>query len=172
VSSTIEVVDRAGLTLDDGALRALVEAVLEAERAVGAIVVVLVDEAAMLDLNSRYRGADEPTDVLSFPETDEAGDWPSGEFGAVEHGGRAELGEVVICPTVLIRYALEDGRRANVQLAWTLVHGVLHLLGYDHEADQGEMRRREEELLVRLASLVRALPILAPGGASGRAKSG
>jgi probable rRNA maturation factor len=167
VSSTVELVNRAGLTLDEGTLQALAEAVLDAEHAMGTAVVVLVDESAMLDLNSRYRGVDEPTDVLSFPERDEGEEWPAVEREGAAHRARVQLGEVVICPAVLTRYALEDGRAANVQLGWTLVHGVLHLLGYDHEIDQGEMRRREDELLRRLAPLVVALPAFVPGGATG-----
>ena len=56
-----------------------------------------------------------------------------------------------------MRYAAEEGREAIIQLGWTLIHGTLHLAGYDHETDQGEMREREQELLRRLDGRVQAL---------------
>ena len=61
------------------------------------------------------------------------------------------LGEVVICPALVRRYAAEAGTTSGYQLGWTVVHGMLHLLGYDHEQDRGEMRPREQVLLERLA---------------------
>ena len=53
----------------------------------------------------------------------------------------------------------EEGREANVQLGWTLIHGTLHLAGYDHETDRGEMREREQELLRLLGGRVQALAL-------------
>jgi len=116
-----------------------------------------VDEPDITALNRDYRGLEEATDVLSFGEEDETGDWPR---------SANDLGEVVVCPAIVARYALEDGRPANLQLGWTLVHGVLHLLGYDHESDEGEMRRREQALLETLTSFIAALPVLVQTGAS------
>ena len=78
-------------------------------------------------LNREHRGVDRPTDVLSFP-IDESG--PS--------AGPRELGDVVICPP-----RTEDLREA-------IVHGVLHLTGMDHEADEGEMLALQAELLAWL----------------------
>jgi probable rRNA maturation factor len=82
----------------------------------GHVAVALVDEQEIRRLNREHRGKDRPTDVLSFP-VDEAG---------LALGPR-ELGDVVICPE-----HTED-------LTEAVVHGVLHLCGYDHELDQGEM---------------------------------
>ena len=86
--------------------------------------VALVGERRILDLNRDHRGIAEPTDVLSFP-VDEAG--PA--------AGPRELGDVVICPE-----HTED-------LVEAVVHGVLHLCGYDHESDDGEMLALQRRVL-------------------------
>ena len=82
----------------------------------GHLAIVLVDEEEIRRLNREHRGRDSPTDVLSFP-VDLSGD---------SHGPR-ELGDVVICPD------------HTADLVEAVVHGVLHLCGYDHETDNGEM---------------------------------
>jgi probable rRNA maturation factor len=86
-----------------------------------AIAVVGADE--MRRLNREHRGRDEPTDVLSFP-VDATGPAP----------GPRELGDVVICP------------RHAADLAEAVVHGVLHLCGYDHERDDGEMLALQQRI--------------------------
>lgn len=89
------------------------------------LTVLLVDEAAMTELNGRHMGASGPTDVLAFP-IDAPGE-ATGEVPAV-------LGDVVLCPAVAARQA-DAGELAELELL--LVHGVLHLLGHDHaEADE------------------------------------
>jgi probable rRNA maturation factor len=93
----------------------------------GHLAVALVGEDEIRRLNREHRGQDLPTDVLSFP-VDEAG---------VATGPR-ELGDVVICP----QYT-ED-------LVEAVVHGVLHLCGYDHETDDGEMLALQTRVLERL----------------------
>jgi rRNA maturation RNase YbeY len=133
-------------------LKELVEAVLAAQDTDGSVAVALVDEAEIRDLNARYRGLDEPTDVLSFRQADGETEWPD----PTEQSG-SELGELVICPTVVRRYAQEEGGDPETQLGWVVVHGVLHLLGYDHETDDGEMREREQQLMVELGPRVRAV---------------
>ena len=90
----------------------------------GHVAVELVGEARMRELNREYRGADRPTDVLSFPV----------DGDGVASGPR-ELGDVVICAA----YA-SDVREA-------VVHGVLHLTGMDHETDEGEMLALQAELM-------------------------
>ena len=87
----------------------------------------LVDADAIRRLNSRHRGIDSVTDVLSFP-VDEAGPSP----------GPRELGDVVICSA-----HTED-------LAEAVVHGVLHLCGYDHETDSGEMLALQDRVMAGL----------------------
>jgi probable rRNA maturation factor len=83
-----------------------------------------VDEHRIRELNREHRGRDRPTDVLSFP-VDERG--PA--------GGQRELGDVVICPE-----HTED-------LTEAVVHGVLHLCGYDHETDDGEMLALQDDVM-------------------------
>lgn len=93
----------------------------------GHLAVVLVGEEEIRALNREHRGKDRPTDVLSFP-IDEDG--PS-------YGPR-ELGDVVICP------------QHTADLVEATVHGVLHLCGYDHETDDGEMLALQDEVMARL----------------------
>jgi probable rRNA maturation factor len=93
----------------------------------GHLAIVLVDETEIRRLNREHRGRDRPTDVLSFP-VDERG--PA--------GGPRELGDVVICP------------EHTQDLAEAVVHGVLHLCGYDHETDAGEMLALQDEVMERL----------------------
>jgi probable rRNA maturation factor len=126
----------------------LVESVMRSEEVEGVLTVAFVDEATMVALNERHRGVEGPTDVLSF--IDGPDDWPAG--CADEDAGRSdealrEWGEIAVCVAVVRKYAAEEGNSVGRQLAWTLIHGVLHLLGYDHETDDGEMRAREQILL-------------------------
>jgi probable rRNA maturation factor len=151
----VDVVDHTGLVAGHDAVRALVEAALEAEEASGEVSVAFVDEASIADLNRRYREAEGPTDVLAFDYADEGG-------AAVSSG--AISGEVVVCPQVVMRYAAEEGRAAIVQLGWTLIHGTLHLAGYDHETDRGEMRQREQDLLKSLDGCVQTLVLTSESG--------
>ena len=95
----------------------------------GAVVVALVSDARVRQLNAKYRGTDAPTDVLSFP---------TGEPGF--------LGEVVIASGVARRQARQAGHSAQVELRILGLHGLLHLLGYDHERDDGQMARIERRL--------------------------
>jgi probable rRNA maturation factor len=95
----------------------------------GAVVVALVSDARVRQLNARYRGKDAPTDVLSF-----AGDEPG------------FLGEVVIASGVARRQARRAGHPVQVELRILGLHGLLHLLGYDHERDDGRMARIERRL--------------------------
>ena len=102
----------------------------------GDVTLRLVDEAESRDLNHRYRGKDRPTNVLSFPYDTEGLDAPI-------------LGDVVICAEVVAREAGEQGKALRAHWAHMVVHGCLHLLGYDHENDRdaGEMEARETRLL-------------------------
>ena len=93
----------------------------------GHLAIALVDGQRMRELNRSHRANDRPTDVLSFP-VDEAG-------AAV---GPRELGDVVICPE-----RTDDLREA-------VVHGVLHLCGYDHESDAGEMLTLQDRIMAGL----------------------
>jgi probable rRNA maturation factor len=91
------------------------------------VAIELVGEARIRELNREHRGRDEPTDVLSFP-VDAAG--PA--------SGPRELGDVVVCPA-----------RAD-DMVEVVVHGVLHLCGYDHETDAGEMLALQDRVVAGL----------------------
>jgi probable rRNA maturation factor len=153
----VDVVDDTGLVAGHDAVRGLVEAVLEAEGASGEVAVAFVDEPSITRLNGRYRETEGPTDVLAFDYAAEP-EWPG------PAAGEAVSGEIVVCPQVVMRYAGEEGREATMQLGWTLIHGTLHLAGYDHETDEGEMREREQQLLLRLGERVQALALARSGG--------
>jgi probable rRNA maturation factor len=151
----VDVVDGTGLVPDHEPVRRLVEAVLDREGYTGEVGVAFVEEATIAGLNERYREAEGPTDVLSFGYS--AGE---GWMGEADTGkGETAEGELVVCPQVLLLYAAEDRREPGAQLGWTLVHGCLHLAGYDHETDQGEMRQRERMLVRELAYLIDSLSL-------------
>lgn len=108
--------------------------------------VVLADEATVRDLNRLYRGKDEPTDVLSFAALE-------GEAFMASPEEAPSLGEIVICLPVAEAQALAAGRAVAGEVAHLLTHGLLHLLGYDHEEDEAEsqrMKAREDGLLASL----------------------
>jgi probable rRNA maturation factor len=91
---------------------------------------MVVDAAQMAAINGEHRGRPEPTDVLAFPvDGPDALDWP-------DDGPPPELGDVVICPEA-----------AQEPLETLAVHGLLHLLGYDHETDEGQMLALQDRLL-------------------------
>jgi probable rRNA maturation factor len=111
-----------------GELRKAADAALRAAGVgEGHLSVVLVPPSRIRELNREHRGRDEPTDVLSFPID-----------GAGGVAGPRELGDVVICPE-----HTADLHRATV-------HGVLHLCGYDHETDEGEMLALEHAAMQAL----------------------
>jgi probable rRNA maturation factor len=101
-------------------------------RARGEVTVAVVPDARVRSLNHRYRGKDTATDVLSFP---------AGELG--------ELGDVVIAAGVAGRQARQAGHSMAVELRVLALHGLLHLLGYDHEHDDGRMARQERRLRLK-----------------------
>ena len=119
---------------------------------------LFVDEDAIAALNEQFLGKSGPTDVLSFPIEDEPG--PSGrspDLGgsgpgtSPEEGTLTLLGDVVICPAVAARNAAEHEVSLEDELALLVVHGLLHLLGMDHEddAEAERMEALEQELLNR-----------------------
>jgi len=100
----------------------------------GELALVLTGDRAIRAFNARYRGKDRPTDVLSFPGGGEA----------------AALGDIVISVEAARRNARRLGRTLGRELAVLSLHGFLHLLGYDHETDDGTMDRLERRLRRRL----------------------
>ncbi|MCU7795616.1 MAG: rRNA maturation RNase YbeY [Candidatus Thiodiazotropha sp. (ex Semelilucina semeliformis)] len=104
------------------------------------MVIRLVDESESRQLNRDYRGKDNPTNVLSFP------------FDVPEHVSSALLGDLAICVPVVSREAIVQGKPLPAHWAHMVIHGVLHLLGYDHLTDEEAqlMEQRERELLHQL----------------------
>ena len=96
------------------------EAALAAVRAQGDVTVLLADDAAVADLNERFRGVAGPTNVLSFPAAESA---------------RPHLGDVALAYGVCEREALAEDKRLAHHLMHLVAHGVLHLVGYDHQTD-------------------------------------
>lgn len=149
----IDVANETSAPIRAEGVSALVTAVLAAEGVEGAVDVAFVGDADMAELNQRFRGVPGPTDVLSFPGGVDDGQWPEPP-GA---DGAAFLGDLLICPAVARMHAEEDGIALEEELARLLVHGALHLLGYDHEVDDGEMKLREDDLLAELLGLAGGL---------------
>ena len=117
-----------------------------AQRAVGfegEIDVLLADDATLRRLNRSFRGKDKSTDVLSFP----AG--PTTVFFG-EPGGPELAGDLAISLETAARQAQQFGHSLRYEVRVLLLHGVLHLAGFDHENDDGEMAAREAELRRRL----------------------
>lgn len=109
--------------------------------------ILLCDDPVIAALNEEWREVEGPTDVLSFPQEDE--DW------ALPEGMPRTLGDVVISVDTAARQALALGHSLEVELRVLLVHGLLHLLGHDHEGEEAEaaaMRKAEAELLAVLGS--------------------
>lgn len=106
----------------------------------GEVVVRAEDAAGMARLNADFRGKEGPTNVLSFPADLPAGPW------------EPALGDLVVCPEVVAREAAEQGKAEEAHWAHMVVHGSLHLLGYDHqEAAEAEiMEDLERRILAEL----------------------
>jgi probable rRNA maturation factor len=144
---------------------ALAEGVLRAEgvRGQSELALYFVDELAIADLNERFLGGKGPTDVLAFPIDDDLADVgrspDTGSTGPDRPPVELSeipllLGDVLICPTVAERNAVEHGKALRDELALLVVHGTLHVLGMDHaDADEtAVMQARERELLAELFS--------------------
>lgn len=97
---------------------------------------LVVGPAEMAAINAEHRGKPEPTDVLAFPI-----DGPDARDGWPSDGPAPELGDVVICPDA-----------AQEPLTTLAVHGLLHLLGYDHETDGGEMLDLQDRLVAEVVT--------------------
>ena len=117
-----------------GRLRRVLADAARALRVRGEVALVLTGDRAVRTLNARYRGKDKPTDVLSFPG-------PGGEVG---------LGDIVISVDTAARNARTFRRTLAQELDVLALHGFLHVLGYDHETDDGTMDRLETRLRRRL----------------------
>ena len=136
---SIEIANESGTAVDEPELAALARHVLDELRVhpLAELSILLVDPASMADLHQRWMGEPGPTDVLAFP-MDELRLPPPGGSNT-EHGGAADsaempglLGDVVLCPQVAAEQAVKAGHSTQDELELLTVHGILHLLGYDH----------------------------------------
>ena len=135
----VDVADEQSIVpVDTAFLAAAVRAVLEGEGVDRATLsIAVVDDAQMCELHARYLGHDEPTDVLSFP---------------LSSAGEPLEGEVVVSAETAARRAPEFGSTAAAEIVLYVIHGTLHLSGYDDhdEKSRRTMREREKHYLARL----------------------
>jgi probable rRNA maturation factor len=138
VTVEVEIENHSGWRVDEPAAAAAVRSALAAEGVdSGEVGLAFVDEPRIAELNAEHRGKPAATDVLSFPIDGRA---------LIPEGVPRQLGDLVVCPAV----ASAEG----TPIATLLVHGALHLVGYDHETDDGAMLARQNELLSEVAPVV------------------
>ena len=126
--------------LPDRSVRRVVRAVLAAERADAIVSVTFLGRDAMRKLNARYKGRDQPTDVIAF---------------ALRGPRRERVGDIYLCPWVARREAAARSRPVREELIRILVHGTLHVLGHDHPdgtlRERSAMWRRQERYVEAFA---------------------
>src|ERR1700690_2114160 len=108
------------------------------------LTVCFVTDGTMARWNRTYRGKDRPTDVLSFASDDRGFRLKTGgsRNGARAARAAAYLGDIAIAPVVARANAVRFGRALEDEMRILILHGILHLMGYDHETDSGQMERR------------------------------
>lgn len=151
---SIDIANESGVDVNEASLAALAAYVLDRMRIhpLAELSVLLVDEDAMADLHQRWMGEPGPTDVLSFP-MDELR--PPPHLGGSAVGGHEPeqepglLGDVVVCPEFAAKQARAGGHRTEDEIELLCIHGILHLLGYDHAEpdDHATMFSLQEQLL-------------------------
>jgi len=147
---SIEILDESGRELDVKALAALSRFVMDRMRvhSLAELCIKAVDEATIAELNEQWMGKEGPTDVLAFP-MDEL------RPGLVdEEPEEGVLGDLVLCPDIAAAQAATAGHSTEAEIELLTVHGILHLLGYDHaEPDEhAEMFGLQAELLTQWRS--------------------
>jgi len=144
----VEIEEASGAALSPAVVERIVVATLEAEAVepTAGVWVRITTDQELAELNQAYRGVEGPTDVLSFPTLAAGDEWVSAPDQPVE------LGDIVISWPRVVEQAAEEGHPADDELALLLVHGCLHLLGYDHldPADKQRMWARQEAILAAL----------------------
>lgn len=130
----------AALGLSKGGLTRFVREAQQAVALAGEVDVLLAGDRTLRRLNREFRGKDKATDVLSFPAAEELSGNQAGDHA----------GDLAISLDTAARQAREHGHSLRDEVRVLLLHGLLHLSGMDHEADQGEMAAREAELRMRL----------------------
>jgi probable rRNA maturation factor len=130
------IVQKRVVDLTDLALNRFLARARRAAGLTGKVNVLLTSSTEMKSLNRRFRGTDKPTDVLSFPAEPEA--------------QRQFAGEIAISTEIAAKNAHDLGHSPAEEVKILVLHGVLHLRGYDHECDNGQMAKREKQLRAKL----------------------
>ncbi len=138
----IELDNKSTLHVDENFLNKITITLTDKE-----IELIITDDAEMQAINLAHRGIDKTTDVLSFP---------------YEAMPMSPLGSIVISENFVKQRAKELHHSEDAELSLLFIHGVLHLLGYDHEVDNGEMRQKEKEL-IEAFSLPKSLIVRSEG---------
>lgn len=123
----IELDNRTTLEVDETFLNSIADSLTEKE-----IELIITSNQEIREINAAHRKIDKATDVLSFP---------------YEEVPMGPLGSIIISETFVKDKALELGHKESAELALLFIHGLLHILGYDHETDNGEMRLKEANLI-------------------------
>lgn len=144
-----------GRKLSAKLIRSVVERALQTEGWVqpATLEVLMLRDEEIREVNATHRGVDEATDVLSFPMLEmKPGGVIAQEFFVLPPESRPHLGDVLVSVDRVELQAREAGHSTERELAYLTVHGVLHILGYDHEVERERrlMRKREEEVLASL----------------------
>jgi len=126
----IDIDNRTSFEVDETFLQTVAEKFTDKD-----IELIITSNAEIQEINAEFRGIDKPTDVLSFP---------------CEEMPYAPLGSIIISEEKVIEKAKELGHSNSDEFSLLFIHGLLHLLGYDHEVDSGEMREKEEALINEL----------------------
>ncbi len=132
----IELDNRTMLTIDISLLQSISDTLTNKE-----IELIITSNSEIQSINAECRNINKPTDVLSFP---------------YEEMPMSPLGSIVISENFVKEKASELGHTVSDELALLFIHGLLHLLGYDHEVDSGEMREKEKDI-IELFSLPKSL---------------
>jgi len=128
----IDLDNQTALHIDLDALEKIAQSLTDRE-----IELIVTDNDTIASLNQEYRSKDTPTDVLSFPMENAVANMP--------------LGSIIISADFVQEKANELGHGEQDEFSLLFIHGLLHLLGYDHETDNGEMRKKEKELIEKFA---------------------
>lgn len=123
----IELDNRTGIDIDIDTLQKITDTLTEKD-----IELIITDNTEIQEINAKFRGLDKPTDVLSFP---------------YEPMPMSPLGSIVVSADYVNSGAEMFSHRPKEEMALLFIHGLLHLLGFDHETDNGEMRQKEREII-------------------------
>ena len=138
---------KAGAEFALSALRPFLRRARRAVPVTGQVSVLLASDSAIKRLNGKFRGLNHATDVLSFPAMEFPAQTSSSGQRRGSHGAHpAVAGDLAISLDTAARQATQFGHPLLVELKILMLHGLLHLAGYDHESDVGEMAIREEQL--------------------------